>query len=249
MDFLSDQAGIYRRYLREGEGWRNHLDNTASFITEIVRNYEIKCLVVLGSGWLLDLPLENVAAQVPEIILADVHFPPQVVKLTGNYKNVKMISVDITGGFVEAVYQEVQKGYKSFRVPEGIRNPGIPAMQETLVVSLNLLNQLDILPADYILRKCRIDPEELLGFRKHIQKEHFRALSSNPYVIVTDYREILMNREGKAVMDKNLVHTDFPQSVMSREWEWNFDTHGLYTSGSDTLMRVKALYSGGLRPR
>ena len=56
--FKKDQNGIINRYLREKGSWKTHLSNTKKFITDFTKNKAKNSCVVLGSGWLLDVPIE-----------------------------------------------------------------------------------------------------------------------------------------------------------------------------------------------
>ena len=58
--YLKDQTGIRRRYEREQEPWQQHIDNTRRFIVESARKAaNHKSVAVLGSGWLLDVPVDE----------------------------------------------------------------------------------------------------------------------------------------------------------------------------------------------
>jgi len=80
MNYISDQQGILRRYLREEGGWNNHLDHCSDFILRILKSNATEQLVVLGSGWLLDFPVEKILPLVKKVSLVDVHFPPRLLK-------------------------------------------------------------------------------------------------------------------------------------------------------------------------
>lgn len=56
MKILSDQQGIINRYLREKDVWNEHLENSKSFITGCLKKRMARNILILGSGWLLDLP-------------------------------------------------------------------------------------------------------------------------------------------------------------------------------------------------
>ena len=58
MGLLKDQEGIMKRYLRENDGWKEHLERSRSFLLDAFpykSSTKQDTLLVLGSGWLLDL--------------------------------------------------------------------------------------------------------------------------------------------------------------------------------------------------
>ena len=59
--FFKDQNGIINRYLREKEAWQAHLSNTRDFIINSSMNKDNSKAVILGSGWLLDIPVDELS--------------------------------------------------------------------------------------------------------------------------------------------------------------------------------------------
>ena len=245
MDYISDQKGIYRRYLRELKGWDQHLEQTGNFITRILLENEFRHIVVLGSGWLLDFPIERILSLVKKITLVDVHFPEQVLKRVNELDNVDCIRADVTGGYIHAVYEQLRHNRTRFFIPGDIKNPGIKAERGKLVLSLNILNQLDILLVDYIQKKAVCNADQILEFRKMLQELHIRMLREHPFILVTDFREILINNLGKILEEKELLFTGWPSGDLECEWDWTFDYHQLYNAHGDTQMKVRAVFSKG----
>jgi hypothetical protein len=244
MNYISDQKGILRRYFREEGGWNGHLDLSAAFIIQILQNNIFDHLVVLGSGWLLDFPIEKILPLVKKITLVDVSFPPQILLKTGKLNEVECVSADITGGFIQLVYEQLKKRPKFF-LPEIIPVPSICPEKGKLILSLNIMNQLDILLVDYIRKKTDTDENDILELRKNIQEAHIHMLQENSYILLTDYCEILINSYGNVVEEKDSIFTELPSGELTSEWEWQFDTHRLYNAQSDTIMKVRAIFSKG----
>jgi hypothetical protein len=243
MDYISDQKGILRRYLRENDGWNEHIRKSGDFITEVLQSNEINYIVVLGSGWLLDFPVEKILNLVPKITLVDIHFPPQVLRKVKNLKRVDCVAADITGGYIESVYQQLKKSPMEFNLREKINPPHIAPEKGKLIISLNILNQLDILLVDYINQKTMPGKEWINQFRKTLQEAHIRMLKEHPFILITDYREILINTKGERLEEKELIFTELPPGDREQEWEWQFDTYQLYNAHADTRMKVRAVYS------
>jgi len=114
-----------------------------------------------------------------------------------------------------------------------------------LIVSLNILNQLDILLVDYIREHAQCKEEDIISLRKTLQESHIQMLSEHPFVLITDFREILINTDGRVAGEKDLIFTELPSGCLEQEWEWEFDTHHLYYANANTMMKVKAFFSKG----
>jgi hypothetical protein len=245
MEYISDQEGILRRYNREREGWDEHLNKCGDFIFRILQNHQYRHVVVLGSGWLLDFPLEKIYKIVEKITLLDINFPDPVKRKVKDFINVECIPTDITGGAIQMIYDGIKSAGQKFILPGEIQTPHIIPEEGRIIISLNILNQLDILLVDYMRKKLRTKEEQIRNFRKSIQEAHIRLLMEHPFIMVTDFREILINTHGKVQEERELIYTEFPSGSITEEWEWKFDTCQLYNSNSDTLMKVRAVYSDG----
>jgi hypothetical protein len=77
MGYLRDQEGIMNRYLAESEQWQYHLEKTRNFIAGSFNGSQAESVAVLGSGWLLDVPLEKLRRRFRKIYLVDIHHPPR----------------------------------------------------------------------------------------------------------------------------------------------------------------------------
>ena len=245
MNYISDQEGIIRRFLREQNGWQSHLSRTSSFILSVLEKHETNHIVVLGSGWLLDFPLEDILSLVQKIDLVDVYFPAQILKKAAKYSKVECIKADITGGYIQSVYDQLRNTDKVFKIPEIKPDNPIFPKQGKLVISLNILNQLDILLIDYICSKIVMETEQIQSLRQILQESHINLLQEHSFILISDYKELLINRRGDVLEEKELIFTRFPQGKIVEEWDWFFDSHQLYNSRGNTLMKVKAVYSKG----
>jgi len=246
MSYLSDQQGIINRYLREQDGWRDHLEKTKNFITKCLTTKKIDQLVVLGSGWLLDFPFEELADNIRSIILVDIYHPPQILHKVRNFHHIDCVTADITGGYIKAIYDEVKR-IKKGKFPAVIRMELSPPVlgkdRHSFILSLNLLNQLDILLVDYIKKQVVISEENIREIRRKLQSDHLSLITGQQYILITDYEEITRDFRGEAEMTQKLIYTDLPAGEYSEEWTWHFDTQGEYHPGRKTLLKVRAISS------
>lgn len=242
MGYIRDQEGIMNRYLRESSNWQNHLQNTRNFISASFAGTRAGSVAVLGSGWLLDVPLDDLVRRFGKIYLVDINHPVQIRKKTSGLSQVELIEADLTGGAIEKVWQYAQeKKTGSPGRPESFHlDPPLDHIRADAYISVNLLNQLDILLCDYLIKQKHFQQDELSSFRSAIQAFHLNWISKKPGVLVSDVREVVEDKQGR-IESKALLYTDLPAGIRRDSWWWEFDTMGTYHSESRTRMEVQAV--------
>jgi len=242
MKYTSDQRGIMNRYLAEGNNWESHLEQTRSFIIKCLEKNEGESVAVLGSGWLLDTPIDYLCNRYKTVFLVDIVHSPQILNKAKKMKNVWLISADLTGGAIEGTYNFVRHYRKTgagsvLDIPFQANLSGINA---DYVISLNILNQLDILLVDYISRFIKVPEEEIEVFRTRIQQQHLDMLPAGRSCLVSDIEERVLNRGNNLVSTRRLVYSNLPDGKDIEKWTWTFDTRGEYNRGCSTEMLVYA---------
>jgi hypothetical protein len=242
MGFFSDQDGIVRRFINEGSNWNEHLKNTKSFIELCVKDACPKNIAVLGSGWMLDVPLDFLAEHCDNVFLFDIRHPRQVVHRFRNLKNISFINQDITGGAIEFVYKTMDKRRPkpeelNHFIPDGFSSK----VSIDYVVSVNILNQLDILLLEYLRKFSLPDSFSAEKFRSNIQLAHINSLLKNKLCLITDYEELLYDNADQLLKTNSLLYTHIPEGKMREEWIWKFDSQMTYYPNQKTYFKVQAI--------
>ena len=116
----------------------------------------------------------------------------------------------------------------------------VPDEDPGMVISLNLLTQLEVLPVRFLERKARIRSEEMMEFRKEVQQKHLDFLSRHRSVLVSDYEEISTSKSGETGTVRTLV-ADLPEGFDVEKWTWDFDLKGSDFYNSRSVMKVVAM--------
>lgn len=241
MGFFSDQDGILKRYLSEIGNWEQHLKNSKDYIIKYLETTKPKSIAILGSGWLLDVPMEYLVENIKYIRLYDIRHPRQIRHKYKNLKNCEFLTIDITGGAINGIYNLVKNNSITEKSINELEIDGfIPQVQSDYTISLNIMNQLDILIVEYIRKKTGLTEEDLLTFRKKIQESHFKSLPENHSLLITDYFEEVYDRRGKLIKEGPLIHILLPDSPDRENWIWDFDTQMTYYPNRKTRFRVLA---------
>jgi hypothetical protein len=143
--------------------------------------------------------------------------------------------------FARSVYQYA-KQYRNCK-----NRPPISAIQPQnelnpedfdFVFSCNILNQLDILLVDYLMRFFELSHEEVVAFRRNVQHRHINLLPVNRSCLVADYEEVTYTTDSKEISRKTSVHHPIAQRQDARRWIWEFDTKMTYYEDKMTFFEV-----------
>ncbi len=241
MGYYDYQQGLIVNYMNQGEGWLSHQKKCRDFILNAIDFFLPEKITVLGSGWLLELPLLEMSEKADEIILVDIIHPPEVITQTAGIKHLKLIEDDITGGLVEKVWKWAGKGTilnrKSF--PEMINIPYYHLEDPGMVISLNVLTQLETLPLRILEKKAVKDKEKIFSFRKRIQDKHICFLKQHKSVLISDTKEIFMDSAGETTEERTML-TRLPQCLREETWTWDLDLKGSNFNRKKSVMDVIA---------
>ena len=228
MGYYNYQNGLIFRHLNQEGGWDDHLRQSRQLILKAIDLYKPRKISVLGSGWLLEMPLAEIINRVEKICLVDIVHPPAVIDQTAGIKNIELVYEDLTGGLIEEVWNKAHK-YSFLKKVKSLESINIkeyvPETDPGMVISLNVLTQLESLIIDFMRKRTRIPDDELNTFKKMIQKNHIDFLMRHNSVLVSDISEIITSKSGTVTEIPTLM-TEPPQFKYRQEWIWNFDPHG-----------------------
>jgi hypothetical protein len=239
---VADQTGILKRYKREKKSWESHLNQTKEYIlSSAMQKKKGKC-AILGSGWLLDVPIVELSELFQEVWLFDMHHPKSIKEKYAALPNIHYVETDISG-FAMEIFR-ISKA-KTKKIDESFTAKLQPTFDFTLddfdyVVSCNILNQLDILLLDFLKSKKMVSPESENQIRTQIQDLHILRLPIGRSCLVTDVEEFWLNRKQEIVRQIQLIYSKHIPVLREKTWIWHFDTHYTYQDDYLTSFQVKA---------
>jgi hypothetical protein len=220
--YLKRLIAIEFRERRCRAAWGPHLAQTRQYIVKAMDLVaRPRTAVVLGSGLLLDVPLEDLSERFETVYLVDIFHMPHVRKAVHGFHNVKLLTGDITGIFA---------AMKEGKTPDPLTPPPpavAPHLRDAdMVVSCNCLTQLAG-PFNDMFRKTQgfadADCERLAA---QIMGHHIAALAKEATgvsVLITDTQPVAMHG-GDIVSRKDLLKTvKVPHSTHTKfdlTWEW-----------------------------
>jgi len=243
MGYYAYQNGLIYRHLNQKGGWSGHLKNCRDFILKAVDYYRPSVVTVLGSGWLLDLPLKEIAGLVRQINLVDIVHPPEVRAQVSVMKNVILREEDVSGGLITEVWQKAGRRlfFNKLRSLDDIRIPEYqPGYETGLTISLNILTQLEAMPLKLLMKKTAVNEDNFLNFRKEIQQKHISFLEKHDSVLITDISEVVTEKSG-TMNDIRSALVPLPQGRKMEEWTWNFDLRMSDYYNKRSVFKVRAI--------
>lgn len=157
--------------------------------------------------------------------------------------DVFLIEEDLSGGAIDQVWKfTAEKGtatlkefIHSLRMDKPLIN-----LNPSAIISLNLLNQLDILLCDHLIKQSNPEKEILDHLRQKIQAFHLQWILQKPGCLITDTSVISIHKDGHRET-KSLIHAPLPNVEKREQWTWEFDSKGTYRAGIHSNMEVEAL--------
>lgn len=228
MGYYDYQQGLLNNFLIQENGWLSHQQKCRNFILKAIDYFKPVKITVLGSGWLMELPLVEMAERTDEICLVDIIHPPELVSQVSALKKVKLIEEDVSGGLIEKVWEAAGKRtfFNKLKSLDGLEIPEYRSVEDPgLVISLNILTQIEVLPLALLSKKAKASENEYLLFRKKIQSKHLEYLKLHDSVIISDISE-LFTRTGGKTEKVNTLLVDLPEGIISDKWKWDADMKG-----------------------
>jgi hypothetical protein len=126
-----------------------------------------------------------------------------------------------------------------------------------LVVSLNLLSQLPVIPADFLQKIGVHSSESIATFARHLVSAHLAYLQRFPcpVALITDVEKLTLNRSGKLVETSSLLR-EVPLPFEGESWTWHLaprpeadpeDSYSRRVIGIADLCEARAPSYTGLR--
>ena len=202
--------------------WGPHLARTRQFIVKAIDLVpRPRSVVIVGSGLLLDVPLEDLADRFERVYLVDMFHMPQVRRAVRRYFNVKLLAGDVTGLF--AMLKEDKAPGPRTPPP----SPRIPHLADAdMIVSCNCLTQLAG-PFNDLFRATRgFADADCDMLSAQVMEKHLAAITHEAAgvgVVITDTERFAMQGD-RIVSRTDLLKTvrlpPAPRPQFDEEWDW-----------------------------
>ena len=223
---LRETIAMESRYNRSQKQWSSHLDNTKSLIEESSKQIkDPNEVIVLGSGLLLDVPIDFLASHFKRVILVDVVHLKSIYTKTKQYKNIILIEHDVTG-LSEQLINTKQRTHIQAK-------SSIPHLSEktSLIISTNMLSQLHLSPIKYVKATLNYDEKNQNELTLNIMQSHINMLTSTncQICLITDYLRNYHNEKSNITeQEEALPNLSLPKP--DKKWFWEIAPKGEFNN-------------------
>jgi hypothetical protein len=243
MGFLREQISIAARRARCRQAWAPHLERSKAAILgalDQVPAARRKTALILGSGHLFDLPLDELTRAFERVLLVDL-IQPWRARLGALFRpRIELIEHDATEA-LGALEAAVAAGgaLPDIRPARFLDDPEIG-----LVVSLNLVSQLPYVPLRYLDAKGSADEAAREAFGRRLVERHLdylRAFAARGAVtlLIGDVERIAKDKAGAELGRVSAVYdAAFPEG--GEEWFWDICPIPEFDPARAIVNRVRA---------
>ena len=232
---LYESIALIQREKRCQHFWQPHRFQCKNFIlkaTELPKTHHK--VLVLGSGPLHEIPLEELANKFKQVDLVDVVHLRQTKKKYEHLKNVNFIEADITE--LERVIHQEKKNINL--TPK--RFLDVPY---DLVISANILSQLSYHLRHFLEKKAfpKLSESELDLFSFQVSFDHYQYITqfNCPVVLITDIETNLIGLKDETLeVQKPFINFELPPP--QEEWWWNLAPRPEFSKDYSVKMKVAA---------
>jgi hypothetical protein len=270
MGYVREQVALDFRHRRRHDAWAPHLDHCKTLIRSAVKACpDTRHCVVLGSGHLLDIPLNHLAATFERVDLVDITHPRAVRRRASSLDNVHLVTADISGASqalhdlgeapdpsnaplpakpqISGVCGALADGQDN---PLDWRPPPLPQPKPDaaliadagLVISANLLSQLPILLLERLESRCPwIDDEVRMSFARAIIDHHLALLQNHDgqICLISEVMRLVHDHDQPIEKVDPLFGTSLPYE--GEEWWWDIAPRPELGPDFDVKLRVLGL--------
>jgi hypothetical protein len=219
LGFPRELRNIRRRYQRFRSAWEPHCQRTRDVLrTAVSRTHRRRKAILLGTGYLHDIPLDELAAAFETVVLVDVLHPFATRWAVRTRRNVHLLEADVTGTLRE-VWQAA--GNARVSLPSSEPRLFLDDSEVDLIASVNLLSQLPCLPERYLLDAGAHPPDAIHAWARSVISAHLAWLQKFPAVVpvIADIEVATVDPSGQVVRRSNTLY-GLPPPFTGSSWTW-----------------------------
>jgi len=220
--------------------WRNHLSHTQELILQATKQCSWhNSVVVLGSGLLLDVPVEQLSQRFKKVMLVDVVQLRSVRHRCQKLASVTLLEHDITG------LAESLLAYRRHD-PLPTPNANLPdaAQNSDLIISCNLLSQLPLTPSQRLQQHHGIDQNQLTPWCTAVLQNHLSLLAEQTgnCGLISDIKHHYLNEKGSQLACHDML-LGLSLGSPDQQWQWTIAPLGELSKHCQLHATVQGFYN------
>lgn len=222
--YLKESIAIPARHKRCKEAWQPHLQQSKEAISSAAAQcLHKKTVLILGSGHLLDVPLDYLSQNFKEVILVDIVQPRSVQRMIQSYPNVTLEEWDVT----ETANILLKPALSNEEILlQNTPQRFLDNADIDFVVSLNLLSQIPI-PFSKHLLALNILESRIAIYCQQLVENHLAYIKkfNATYCIISDLKHFTYNRSGKEIDAYDALY-GIAMPLPQESWLWHMAPFG-----------------------
>lgn len=232
--YIYQNVSLRFRARRCAKAWKPHVDASHKFIQDHLEKVNPRTVLIIGSGILMEIPIEALLAKAEKIYLVDLVHSRQVRALARQNPKVELIERDIS-----SLLGILKKGTGPFQL-KNIPWKQLPAWdlpKTDWVISANLLSQIPLM----ISEALPMTTETYEKFARSVRDQHIeRLFEQAPKVLLfADFETRYIDRAGEMIKCEN-YEAGLRGLKYDREWLWEISPYGETSKDYKIEMLVKA---------
>ncbi len=191
LGYVYESIALQARYQRCQAQWAPHYALCRQAIEEAAQGQQGERILILGSGLLHDIPLAQLSMQFEEVFLLDLVWLRSARRTASRFSNVRCIEHDITESLAALLEGRYQVATPVWGVDQRF----------DVVVSLNVVTQLPLLPARWMLQRqvAEVDIDHYGRALMSAHLDYLRRFKHAHVCLIADRRIQERDRTGRQV--------------------------------------------------
>lgn len=238
--FVDSTVALEARHKRCAKAWRPHLERCHM---AILKNLPLnaKNILIVGSGPLLEIPIDELLKRNLHVTLMDVVHPSRPRKLAKkNPAQIELLEKDVTG-VVDVIKSKNLEDVRNFK----FRPPTVESLfadrKFDYVVSANLISQLSLDPYEVVKKYHWADDAYFVRLAKRMGDEHLEWLKSfrTNILVIADVERTYFDKHGQKA-DHTASAYRLSQGQLLETWDWEISPLGETSKDFCYIMSVEA---------
>ncbi len=205
LGYLYESIALMSRFGRHHSQWREHIENCHRQTLRALD--DAQTIAILGSGPLMEIPIDQLLMKCERIRLVDFVHPRCVRSKWDRHPKVEFIEADLLG------IAKPLLAWNGGDLPE----PKPAIFDADFVLSANCLSQLPLKPRQYL--GGRVAPELLDAYSERLSHAHLESLRPFRHLIIADFETRVVDREGK-ILERTEPFFDKSKLELVASWNW-----------------------------
>lgn len=225
MGYLHEIIAIKTRHQRHKAAWQTHLNHCQQIICHAIDICAQRdTAMVLGSGLLLDIPIDYLTKSFQHVFLVDIVHLNAVKKLSKTTSNIHLLVCDLNG-----LNSTLPNQQSHIAIDLNQFSPQLPYLNlpADFIISCNVLSQLPIMPRNHIERHYFVEEKRIDPWCQRFITNHLNYLKQTHahICLITDTTHIVTDSSSQQTTSVDMLY-GIKLPLPDQQWRWQIAPQG-----------------------